>query len=246
MHNIINLSPKKTGTSTVYHLLRKNFPAFSQKELFIPPVKEYYLLPRDTKLFFCLDSNIKKFFNEQVHNICDLEKRFFVNIASESTQEKLNLLFLTLRSKNYKLLTHLCLSRFKKMHKGIDHRQCFVADNNFFEDLISIFPQDSVAEFLEMFDKEGKNRYFAFYRNPIDTIISLARMVYHDTGWDPYSKEQSVLKWVQQNFVRTCLLHNLRYTLLKYSNTNINVFDFSFFMKKSNTIKFLLKSYLLY
>ena len=34
-----------------------------------------------------------------------------------------------------------------------------------------------------------------------------------------------------ENFVRTCLLHNLRYTLLKYSNANINVFDFSFFMK---------------
>lgn len=230
MNYIINLSPKKTGTSTVYHLFRKNFPAFSQKELFIPPVKEYYLLPRRTKLFFNLDLKIKGLINEEVHKICDLEKKFLFNIASESTQEKLNLLFLTERAKNYKLLTRLCFDRLEKMYEKIDHRQCFLNDNNFFEDFISIFPQDSFADFLKMLDKNGKNRFFAFYRNPIDTVISLARMLYHDTGWDPYSKEHSVLTWVQINFVRTCLLHNLRYSLLKHTNAEICIFDFSYFM----------------
>ena len=82
-----------------------------------------------------------------------------------------------------------------------------------------------------MLYKKGKNRYFAFYRNPIDTIISLARMLYYDTGWDPYSKEHSVLGWVRTNFIRTCLLHNLRYSLLKYTNAEIYVFDFSYFIK---------------
>ena len=52
--------------------------------------------------------------------------------------------------------------------------------------------QESFPDFLEILYKKGKNRYFAFYRNPIDTVKLVARMLYHDTGF-PYSKERSVL-----------------------------------------------------
>ena len=56
-------------------------------------------------------------------------------------------------------------------------------------------------------------------------------MMYYENGWDPYSEEQSVLDWVHSKFVRTCLVHNLRYTFLKHTNAQINVFDFSYFVK---------------
>ena len=90
MNFILNLSPKKTGTSTVYNLFRKNFPAFSQKELFIPPVKEYYTFRRNTKLFFSLDSTIKELFNEEAHKLCDTDKRFFDNIETTAIMSNAN------------------------------------------------------------------------------------------------------------------------------------------------------------
>ena len=34
-----------------------------------------------------------------------------------------------------------------------------------------------------------------------------------------------------RNFIRTCLLHNLRYSFLKHTNAQIHVFDFSYFVK---------------
>ena len=231
MNYIINLSSKKSGTSTVYELLRKNFPASSQKEFFIPPIKEYYLIPRPAELFFSLESTIQEQYKKEIDKVCNSEKKFLLKLASESTREKLNLLFLTFRSRNHKLLTHVCLNRFEKIFEGTDHRQCLLSDNNFFEDFIATFTQDTFAYFLEIFDKKKANRYFALYRNPIDTTISLARMVYYDSGWNPYSKEQSVLAWAQENFLRTCVVHNLRYSFLKHTNAQIHVFDFAYFIR---------------
>lgn len=69
------------------------------------------------------------------------------------------------------------------------------------------------------------------YRHPIETTASLARMVYFDAKWDPYKMETSVKTWVRHNFWRSCVIHNIRYCLVKNIDAKIYLFDFSYFMK---------------
>ena len=69
------------------------------------------------------------------------------------------------------------------------------------------------------------------YRNPIETTVSLARMQYRDTGRDPYSREDSIQDWLRENFVRTCIIHNIRHSILKHPNTEVYFFDFEYFIR---------------
>lgn len=151
MNLILNLSPKKSGTSTIFELFRKNFPNEDQKEIFNPSHKEYYTFPRNSKNFLNFYKNISAKYTELESELTDSEKFFFQNLLEQSSKETLSQMSLAAREKNYVALTELCLQRMKKIFTGIKHKYCMYMDNNFFEDLIGIFPQNLHGNFFKIF-----------------------------------------------------------------------------------------------
>ena len=166
MKFIINASKKKTGTTFVYEIFKKNEKVL--QDIYVPVIKEWYVFPRISDGYFNLKNHIQK-----STKISDLksqrDKIFYLKIINDSYRTKI---IEKIKSKNFDEVNQLNLNRLKEIIKISKHNDYFlISDPNFLDDFN--IADKKVINFLKSYEP----KFFSIIRNPVNSTLSLLKMI---------------------------------------------------------------------
>ena len=161
MKLILNLSKKKTGTTFLHTMFKKNEKTLS--EVYAPIIKEYYIFPRPTEKYIKLGNNLKICDNYSIEDKKFVEKiihdKFRISIISK------------INNHSKKDLIKINNERIKYLLSEISTEYFIVSDPNFLDDFRYWSDQDT-----KNIIKNFNPFYISIIRDPVQSSLSLINM----------------------------------------------------------------------
>ena len=160
---ILNLSPKKTGTTFIHDLFYENLNG--KDNFFIPYFKEWYLIPR-----FPIPPNLKNLRSNVLFVLSDVknieQKKILRNISKYSKNLILDTNFI------FERICHI-------LDTGTETDKTFVInDPNLLNDLVNYSNNINIKKLFELLRSRFDLQFFSIKRDILETTISLIKMRY--------------------------------------------------------------------